>query len=160
TANTTVGLYLRDMFRSIFRNVRLRNIGGTVVQCDFCVLVTLDNVIYSISEGHETGDEIPQTVRPTAGIVLDWDGTPDHISSANTLLTVMMEGVHGDGIRLDHAQNTYLFGGTSEHNYVGIRTTANSQFNQLYGIDVENNSPTDPIAHPQDIIEAGTMNQY
>src|SRR5262249_19155024 len=41
-----------------------------------------------------------------------------------------------------------------------IRTTANSQFNQLYGIDVENNSPTDPIAHPQDIIEAGTMNQY
>jgi len=161
------GIYFTHIFRSVVRNVRIRNISQTAFGCEYCVLVTLDNVGFTSTQ--ESTDEVANTVFPTTGLLLDWNasdttgGCPCY-SSANTLINTMWENVHGPGMYVGHAFNTYSLGGTSEHNYYGIQTTGAAQFNIFANMDVEQNVTPTPtgnaVVDAQDIDENGDSNQY
>lgn len=101
TSKAGIGLILQGVVSAQINYLRVTNVTGTGVSCNWCQQTTFERL--QVSSDYE-----PFTVTPTNGIIID------NISSANILHQVNIDHVTGDGIWLRYALNTYIAGGTSE----------------------------------------------
>lgn len=142
TGQTTDGLYLKNVIGADILGCRATNITGAGLHAQFLQSSTITNWATSqIAEGY--------TTRPTNGILIDGTGT---LSSNNTFINPIAEGVSGSGIELLSVINSVFVNGTSESNTTGYElgeTTATQGIrctdNTFIRMDLEANA-TDVVA--------------
>lgn len=101
--NATNGLTLQGVISAQINYMRVTNVTGAGVNCNWCQQATFERL--QVSTDYEAF-----TTTPTNGIIID------NISAANILNQINIDHVSGTGIVLKYALNTLIHGGTSEGN--------------------------------------------
>ncbi len=137
--SATVGIYMRRMHRSTFRNVAVWN-AGTLIQQIYGVLNEFSNLMLTLAV-------LPASIRdvntPTTGLLLQRrDGIEYPTTNVYTNLTI--EYVNGTGLLVEQGDQNTFIGGTAENNVTGIDlhmvTSQATLRNVFIGFHMENNS--------------------
>lgn len=135
--NSTNGFTLQGVVGAQVNYMRVTNVTGTGVSCNWCQQATFERL--QVSSDFETF-----TTTPVNGIIID------NISAANILNQVNIDHVSGDGISMPYGLNTLVHGGTSEGvgGYGVSCTSGDSPFHQCANnvfieLDTESNTSGD-----------------
>lgn len=144
-ANVVNAITIKKAGRFIVETVAAAECTGSGFSCQWCVLGTFINPAVSSNFG-------TFVVIPDAGITFDWID-PDN-SSANTIISPLMEGITGGiGIREIHSQANKYFGGTSEANGTGIDIATTASHHKFHSLYMEANTT-------QDVVVRGFLNEF
>lgn len=119
--NATNGLTLQGVIGAQINYMRVTNVTGAGVNCNWCQQATFERL--QVSQDYEAF-----TTVPVNGVIVDG------ISAANIFNQVNIDHVSGTGIVLKWALNTLIHGGTSEGNggYGVSCTSGTSPFFQCF----------------------------
>lgn len=136
--NCTDTLYMDDVEKSVFRNLRLEECTGQALQVDNGILNLYENITVS---GNGIGI---MTTRPVNGILFE------NQTTACTVINPIIEGVTGAGISITGGSSANVFiGGTVESGGAlykgthGVTIVAGCDRNQFHSLFMEGNSTKD-----------------
>lgn len=143
------GFSLRGVISSDFPNLRATNVTRAGLHLWWTQLNLYTN--FQCSKGVEAFDTVPNV-----GILIDCEfGTGnDRGTSADTFINTQCEHVTGAGVLGRFANNCVFINGTSEGNAIGLEfghptdTRYQAVSNTVTGMDLEVNSSTDILLHP------------
>lgn len=134
-ANTTYGLYAKQVSHSLFDNIRvLGPATSSAAQFEAC----LNSVLRDLCS---TSNESGMSVGPLHGLTLASSGgvTCNGLVVANPIF----QGLAGNGLNFTGATHALVLGGDASGNVSGVFTGATSWFNEFINTWVEANSTAD-----------------
>lgn len=133
--NITDGFFQTGVFRSIFRNIEVRECNNNAFTILHGVSNQYDTLKYSTNEA-------AQTTTPTNGLVLDNNGVGYYTADC-TFTNCIMEGFAGRGCFIVDGQGNVFVGGTFEGVTRGLEITATGFGNKFINVWFEANTLND-----------------
>jgi hypothetical protein len=133
--NITDGFYKKGVFRSVFRNIEVRECNNNAFTILHGVSNQYDTLKYSTNEA-------AQTTTPSNGLVLNNNGVGYYTADC-TFINCILEGFPGRGCYIVDSSGSLFLGGTFEATSKGLEVTANCYRNKFINVWFEANTTRD-----------------